>query len=108
MNKGTIVCALNEIDPGTVRPVLVGTEQIALVRIDDEVFALADKCSHADVRLSDGVVWCETKHIECARHSSSFSLVTGEPDTLPATQPVKVYRAWVENQNVLIDTDGAA
>mgnify|MGYP003337163643 CR=1 FL=1 len=28
---------------------------VAVVRIDDEVFAIHDKCSHADVRLSDGI-----------------------------------------------------
>ncbi len=75
---------------------------VAVVRVADEVFAIADKCSHADVSLSDGIVWCETKQIECIKHGSAFSLETGEPDTLPATQPVAVYSAQVVNGDVVV------
>ena len=80
---------------------------VAVVRIDDEVFAIHDKCSHADVRLSDGLVWCETKQIECIRHGSAFSLENGHPDTLPATQPVPVYAAQVVNGDVVVSIGGA-
>jgi 3-phenylpropionate/trans-cinnamate dioxygenase ferredoxin subunit len=76
---------------------------VAVVRIDDEVFAIHDKCSHADVRLSDGIVWCETRQLECIRHGSAFDLQSGHPDTLPATVPVPVYAASVVNGEVMID-----
>jgi 3-phenylpropionate/trans-cinnamate dioxygenase ferredoxin subunit len=83
---------------------------VAVVRIDDEVFAVHDKCSHADVRLSDGIVVCETKQLECIRHGSAFDLQSGHPDTLPATVPVPVYAASVVNGEVVVDVtkkDGA-
>jgi 3-phenylpropionate/trans-cinnamate dioxygenase ferredoxin component len=83
---------------------------VAVVRIDDEVFAIHDKCSHADVRLSDGIVVCETKQLECIRHGSAFDLQSGHPDTLPATVPVPVYAASVVNGEVVVDVtkkDGA-
>ena len=76
---------------------------LAVVRIDDEVFAVHDRCSHADVRLSDGLVWCETKQIECIRHGSAFSLESGHPDTLPATQPVAVYPVSVVDGEVIVN-----
>lgn len=76
---------------------------VAVVRIDDEVFAVHDRCSHADVRLSDGLVWCETKQIECIRHGSAFSLESGHPDTLPATQPVAVYPVSVVDGEVIVN-----
>ena len=76
---------------------------VAVVRIDDEVFAVQDRCSHADVRLSDGLVWCETKQIECIRHGSAFSLESGHPDTLPATQPVAVYPVSVVDGEVIVN-----
>ena len=82
--------------------VMVDGVAVAVVRIDDDVFAIADRCSHADVSLSDGIVWCETKQIECIKHGSAFSLETGEPDTLPATQPVAVYSAQVVNGDVVV------
>jgi 3-phenylpropionate/trans-cinnamate dioxygenase ferredoxin subunit len=49
------------------------------------------------------MVWCETKQIECIRHGSSFSLVTGAPDTLPATQPVAVFHASVVDGQVVVE-----
>jgi len=76
---------------------------VAVVRIDDEVFAVHDRCSHADVRLSDGLVWCETKQIECIRHGSAFSLESGHPDTLPATQPVAVYPVSVVDGEIIVN-----
>ena len=99
----TTVCKLDELVSGKAKRFVVGDRAIAVVRIDDNVYAIGDKCSHADVSLSDGEVFCDTKEIECSRHASSFSLETGKPNTLPATQPVPVYVATVDNGDVLIE-----
>ena len=98
----------DSLENGKAVPVEVDGTPVAVVRIDDEVFAIHDKCSHADVRLSDGIVWCETKQIECIRHGSAFSLENGHPDTLPATQPVPVYSATVVNGDVVVTVNGGA
>ena len=98
------VCRLDELTSGEARRVMVGNTPVAVVRIDDDVYAIADTCSHADVSLSEGIVWCETKQIECIKHGSAFSLETGEPDTLPATQPVAVFHASVVDGQVVIET----
>ena len=99
----TTICKLDELVSGKAKRFVVGDRAIAVVRIDDNVYAIGDKCSHADVSLSDGEVFCDTKEIECSRHASSFSLETGKPNTLPATQPVPVYVATVDNGDVLIE-----
>jgi 3-phenylpropionate/trans-cinnamate dioxygenase ferredoxin subunit len=93
-----------DLQSGTAQRVMVDGIAVAVVRIDDEVFAIADKCSHADVSLSDGMVWCESKQIECIKHGSAFSLESGIPDTLPATQPVQVFRAEVVNGDVVVSS----
>ena len=80
---------------------------MALVRIGDDVYAIGDTCSHADVSLSEGEVWCDSKEIECWKHGSLFSLETGEPQTLPATQPVPVYVARVVDGMVHITMEAA-
>ncbi len=98
----TAVFRLDEIEPGTARRVMVDGVPVAVVRIDDDVFAIGDTCSHQNVSLSGGEVWCDEREIECPKHSSTFSLVTGEPTTLPATQPVAVYEASVVDGLVLI------
>lgn len=98
----TNIGKFDELEHGTARRVMVDGTAVAVVRIDNEVFAIADRCSHADVSLSDGMVWCESKQIECIKHGSAFSLETGEPDTLPATQPVAVFDANVVNGEVIV------
>ena len=79
------VCALEDLAPNSATRVDVGGRAVALVRIGDDVYAIGDTCSHADVSLSEGEVWCDSKEIECWKHGSLFSLETGEPQTLPAT-----------------------
>lgn len=91
---------LDELEPGTARKVDIGGVQVAVVRIDDDVYAIGDVCTHADVSLSGGDVWCDERELECPKHGSAFDLVTGEPSTLPATQPVPVYEASVVDGHV--------
>jgi len=81
----------------------VEDHRVAVVRIGDDVYAIGDICTHQDIPLSEGEVDVETCHIECWKHGSSFSLVTGEPDVFPATRPVPVYRAWVDNGEVFVE-----
>lgn len=96
------VCKLLDIESGKVRKFVVNERSIAVVRIDDKVYAIGDTCSHADVSLSDGEVFCDTKELECIKHGSAFSLETGKPNTLPATKAVPVYAASVLDGQVMI------
>ena len=103
----TVVAKFSELESGTAHKVMVDGVPVAVVRIEDEVFAIADTCSHADISLSLGMVWCETKQIECIKHGSAFNLVTGQPDTFPATQPVAVYSVSVVNDEVIVESQKA-
>lgn len=86
-------------------PYRVETESgpVVLVRIDDDVYALADRCSHQNVPLSEGDVWTADREIECYRHGSTFSLETGEAQNLPATQAVAVYEVEIEDGRLYLD-----
>ena len=99
---GTVVCRLDDIAAGTATRVVVDGRPVALVRIDDDVYAIGDTCSHAEVSLSEGEVYPEERTIECWKHGSTFSLVTGEPQTLPATRPVPVYDVSVVDGDVVV------
>jgi nitrite reductase/ring-hydroxylating ferredoxin subunit len=103
----TVVAKFSELESGTAHKVMVDGVPVAVVRIEDEVFAIADTCSHADISLSLGMVWCDSKQIECIKHGSAFNLVTGQPDTFPATQPVAVYSAKVVNDEVIVESQKA-
>lgn len=80
--------------------VKVGDQRIALFRIDDNVYAIGDRCSHAEASLAEGEVFDDA--VECPRHGSEFDLATGEPSSLPATSPVPIYEVTVEDGTVYL------
>lgn len=103
MSTATVtVCSLDELPSGTARKFDVAGTAVAVVRIDDDVYAIGDVCTHAEVSLSEGEVWCDEKELECPKHGSTFDLVTGEPSTLPATQPVPVFDASVVDGKIMV------
>ncbi|MCB1002152.1 MAG: non-heme iron oxygenase ferredoxin subunit [Acidimicrobiales bacterium] len=103
--SGVVVCRFDEIAPNSARKVIVGGIPVAIVRIGDDLYAIGDTCSHADVSLSEGEVICDAREIECWKHGSAFSLVTGEPQTLPATQPVPVFVVRNDGGDVVVDVE---
>lgn len=101
------VCKLDDLTSGQAQKFTVDGVPVAVVRVEDKVYAIGDTCSHANISLSEGLVWCDSLQIECFKHGSAFSLVTGKPDTFPATQPVEVFNASVVNGDVVITRGGA-
>jgi 3-phenylpropionate/trans-cinnamate dioxygenase ferredoxin subunit len=97
------LCRVDDVAPGTARRFDVGRHRICLVRLDDSFYAIGDRCSHADFSLAEGEVWPDEREIECWKHGSTFSLVTGQPQSLPATSPVPVYGVRVEGGDVFVE-----
>lgn len=97
------VCRLDDIAPGTARRIDLDGVPIALVRIDDDVYAIGDRCTHQDISLSEGEVHSEDRELECWKHGSTFSLETGEPQCLPATVPTPRYTVAVRGGEVYLD-----
>ena len=91
MSELTRLCGVNDVEPGAARRFDAAGLRVAVVHIGDDWYAIADTCSHADESLSEGDVWGDERELECPKHGSTFSLLTGEPQTLPATRSVPVY-----------------
>lgn len=81
--------ALADLSDDTALAVEIDGVDVALVRDGDSVYAIENRCSHADIPLSEGEV--EGCEIECWLHGSRFDLRNGEPLNLPAVEPVPVY-----------------
>jgi 3-phenylpropionate/trans-cinnamate dioxygenase ferredoxin component len=94
-------CAVSDIEPGKPLAVTVEDVRLALVRDSDEIYAIYDECSHAEIPLSEGDV--DGCLIECWMHGSTFDLRTGKPKTLPAFEPVAIYPVTVDGDDVLVD-----
>jgi 3-phenylpropionate/trans-cinnamate dioxygenase ferredoxin subunit len=89
MSDYVTACALSDIPVQQALAVQIDGQRLALVRDGDDVYAIADACSHADVALSEGEVSGCT--LECWLHGSQFDLRTGKPLTPPAIKPVPVF-----------------
>ena len=100
-------CALADVPEDEALGVTIGSTAVAVARDGEEVFAVQDRCSHADVALSEGEVTDCT--VECWLHGSSFDLRTGKPTGLPATEPVATFPVEVRETpdgttDVYVDT----
>ena len=73
-------------------------KKILLCRVDDDVHAVDDLCTHEDISLSLGVL-CEHR-LRCPLHGSEFDIRNGKVLSEPAdvdldTYPVEVIDDWV-------------
>jgi 3-phenylpropionate/trans-cinnamate dioxygenase ferredoxin component len=96
------VCAVADVPEGEARRFDVAGHRLAVVHAGGW-HVIGDRCSHAEASLAEGEVLADSCEIECPRHGSTFSLVTGEPDSLPATRPQPVYPVRVDGDEVIVE-----
>jgi 3-phenylpropionate/trans-cinnamate dioxygenase ferredoxin subunit len=76
---------------------------IALFKVGSDVYAIGDRCSHAEASLSEGELFED--EVECPLHGAVFDVTTGEAKTLPATAPVPSYSVKVDGEDVLLEVE---
>ena len=97
------VCSVDELGVNEAARFVVEGVPIAVVKdAAGDIFAIGDTCTHGDISLAEGFVEDDT--LECWAHGSKFSLRTGKPLTLPAYEPVPVFKVEIEDDDVLIDS----
>ena len=94
-------CALADIPDSNKLGVVVDGVPIVVVRTHDEIHALHDECTHAQVALSEGEV--DGAVIDCWLHGAEFDLRTGAALSLPATEPVAIYPVKIDGDAVLVN-----
>ncbi len=100
------IAELETLPRGRGVKVEVGEHTVALFRIEDDVYAIGDRCSHAEASLAEGEVF--DTDVECPRHGSEFSLISGKPNSLPATKPVPTYEVRVVDGSVELNIGGTS
>ena len=81
--------SLDQIAEGKPVRIEKDGKTICVARVGDEVFAVADTCTHSDASLSEGDV--TGFKIECWLHGAEFDLRTGQALTPPATEALKTF-----------------
>lgn len=79
----------------------VGGEDVLLVRVGDQVFALSNRCTHQGAPLHKGPVRTGSPQtVICPLHGSTFQLADGRVMRGPATAPLPTYEARVNGDTV--------
>ena len=73
------------------KPVAIDVDgtPVCVVKVSDEVFAVADTCTHSEASLAEGEV--TGSKIECWLHGAECDLKTGKALTPPATEALKTF-----------------
>ncbi|WP_157219192.1 non-heme iron oxygenase ferredoxin subunit [Flavisphingomonas formosensis] len=96
-------CDLADLEEGEIlKADLEGQPSIALYRIDGEVFATHDTCTHGEASLSeDGYI--EDGQVICSWHDGAFDIRTGQPCRLPCMDPILTFPIEIRDGEVFID-----
>jgi len=93
----------SEIPDGEVRVFEVQGTSLAVCRVNGELHALEDLCTHDDGPLGEGDL--DGYEIECPRHGARFDVRTGAVCRMPAAAPVRVFPVKVENGDVFVELE---
>jgi len=74
---------------------------VCLVRAGDAVYALEDRCSHAEFPISDGDM-VDDLVLECPLHGAQFDVRTGEALEPPAEAPIPSYEVRIADGAVWV------
>jgi naphthalene 1,2-dioxygenase system ferredoxin subunit len=84
------VARSEEILEGTPIAIEVKGEEVALFRIDGQLYATDNLCTHSFARLCEGFI--DGYEIECPLHQGRFDVRTGQASREPCEEPIRTYR----------------
>jgi 3-phenylpropionate/trans-cinnamate dioxygenase ferredoxin subunit len=92
--------ALATLRVGQQRCVNFDSRSVLVCRTEAGVFAVENRCSHAEFPLAGGKVSDEA--IRCPTHGAKFDLRTGKPLTNPRIGPIKTYRVEIDGDHATL------
>jgi 3-phenylpropionate/trans-cinnamate dioxygenase ferredoxin subunit len=96
------VASLSELAEGTaLQRVRSLGDTICLVRLNGEISALSDICTHQHFSMSLGDVLGDGT-LQCAWHGARYDCRTGEVKQDPATSPLPVFQVRLEGDKILV------
>jgi len=96
----TPVCSAADLTEGSAKVVYAGGEQIALFNTGGAIYAVANRCTHANGPLAEGAI--EATTVTCSYHGSKFDLLTGKPLCGPASRPLSRFEVRIEGGQVCL------
>lgn len=92
--------SVSELEDRIAHPVDIGADEIAIILMDGEIYAISNICTHEYACLSDGYV--EGNNIVCPLHLAEFDVTTGAAVEEPAEDDLQTYSVKVVDGQVYV------
>lgn len=93
--------SVDDLPEDDVIAVAAGDLEIAVYRVDGEVFATDNACTHGHARLCDGFL--DGYEIECPLHQGKFDVRSGKAMCEPLTTDVRTFPIRIEDGHVFVE-----
>jgi 3-phenylpropionate/trans-cinnamate dioxygenase ferredoxin component len=97
------IASMSQLREEEAFPAKLGDVPIALYRLDGQIYALDDICTHEYALLSHGFI--EGRAIECPLHQAKFDIPTGKCVAPPATLDLNRYAVRVEDGDIYVSVE---
>ena len=75
-------------------------KNVLLIKLDGNVYALENKCTHERLPLNGGDI--HDGQIQCPHHGARYEIKSGRATQFPAVMDMKTYDVKIENDDVLV------
>ncbi len=99
------VAELDEIEEGELKGVEADGEPICLAKVNGQICAFTDNCTHISGPLNEGDL--EGDVLTCPWHGAQFNVHTGKVLRGPARQDLFTYPVHVEGNSILLQLPDA-
>ena len=100
MAEWTRVAGVEDCPEGQLLGVLAAGTKIVVANVDGDLYAMKDRCSHADFPLSDGEL--NGSELTCIHHGAKFDACTGKATGFPAIRPVQTYEVEARADGIYV------
>jgi len=98
-----LVGKTTEVMPGQMKKVLVDENEVIVINIAGNYYAINDTCSHAGGSLSEGKLDGST--ITCDWHGAQFECKNGKLAKFPVQiNDLKSYKVVIESDDIFVET----
>ena len=94
------VADITDIDINQSQSVNIDEVDILICNTDNGVFAVEDKCSHADIPLCGGQII--GNYITCPVHGAVFDLTDGSVQSPPAFEDLNTFEVKIEGTSISV------
>ena len=94
------VADITDIDLNQSQSIDLNGSDILICHTNNGIFAIEDRCSHADIPLCGGQII--DNFISCPVHGAVFDLTDGSVQSPPAFEDIKTFQVKIEGTSISV------